>query len=136
MKLHRFWMLSMAVLLTSVLTMARTVRAEDEEKKEEHMIKGSVAAEKGTEPAKLVKMAKISFTKALSIAVKKVPGHAIKGELEAEDGSLVYSFEVVGSDGSVTEVEVDGGNGVVLDVDKEEANKNKKEEDKDEEGKD
>jgi len=126
------------VSLGLMMGLAAGVRA-DEEKgagKEEHALKGSVPAEKGTKPAELVKLAKVSFKAALGAALKKVPGHAIKGELEAEDGFLVYSFEIVGSDGSVTEVEVDGGNGKILDVDKEEANKDEEKKEGDEKDKD
>ena len=40
---------------------------------------------------------------------------------KVEDGCLQYSFEIVGADKSITEVEIDAGDGKVLDTDKEEA---------------
>jgi uncharacterized membrane protein YkoI len=42
----------------------------------------------------------------------------ILGELEVEDGNLQYSFDIVGADKSVTEVEIDAGDGKVLATDK------------------
>lgn len=58
--------------------------------------------------------AKIDFAKALRAALKAVPGSAILGELEVEDGTLVYSFLIVDDEKEITEVEVDAGNGKVL----------------------
>jgi uncharacterized membrane protein YkoI len=37
--------------------------------------------------------------------------------LEVEDGSLQYSFAIVGADKKVTEVEIDAGDGKVLNID-------------------
>jgi uncharacterized membrane protein YkoI len=41
----------------------------------------------------------------------------VTGELEVEDGNLQYSFDIVGADKKVTEVEIDAGNGKVLATD-------------------
>jgi uncharacterized membrane protein YkoI len=76
--------------------------------------------------ADLPGLAKISFCDALKIAATTVPGSVISGELEVEEGNLQYSFDVVGADKSITEVEIDAGNGKVLDTDKDEPGKEDK----------
>lgn len=86
---------------------------------EQAMPKGSIRVEHKVKAAALPALAKISFEQALKSALAAAPGSVIKAELEVEDGNLVYSFEVVGSDHSITEVEIDAGNGKVLATDKE-----------------
>jgi len=89
----------------------------DSEKKAEPI--GSIRPTGKVEKADLPALAKISFGKALKAAEKAVPGgQAIKGELEVEDGNLMYSFDMVGPDKSISEAEIDAGDGKVLDVDK------------------
>ncbi len=61
--------------------------------------------------------AKLSFEAALHAALAAVPGNAIQGELEVEDGTLMYSFEIVTANREIKEVEIDAGNGKVLDID-------------------
>ncbi len=98
---------------------------------------GSIQVAKNTKPSDLPALAKISFDDALKAAVAASPGKVIKGELEVEDGTLMYSFEIIGTDSATTEVEIDAGNGKVLSADKEEAKKEepKKAEKKDKEKK-
>jgi uncharacterized membrane protein YkoI len=64
-----------------------------------------------------VALAKVSFDEALKAAVTAVPGRVASGEIEVDDGNLVYSFTIIANDGKVTEVQVDAGNGKVLSVD-------------------
>ena len=87
-------------------------------KKEAATPMGSIRPTGELEPKQLPALAKISFEAALQIALKAAPGAVVKGELEIEYGNLLYSFEIVGADKSVTEVEVDAGNGKVLGIDK------------------
>lgn len=82
---------------------------------------GSIRPAGKIKPAKLPALAKISFESAMHAALAAAPGKIIKAELEIEDGNLMYSFEIVGDHGSVTEVEIDAGNGKVLGVDQEES---------------
>ncbi len=82
---------------------------------------GSIRPAGKLKPADLPALTKISFADAAKAAVAAVPGSIIAGELEIEDGNLQYSFQVVGADKAVTEVEIDAGNGKVLATDKEEA---------------
>ena len=89
-----------------------------DEKKESATPMGSIRPTGELKAQELPALAKISFEAALQIALKAAPGAVIKAELEIEDGNLLYSFEIVGSDKSVTEVEVDAGNGKVLAIDK------------------
>ncbi len=64
----------------------------------------------------LASLARVSFGRALATASRGVKGAVIKGELEAEDGNLMYSFDIVTPAKVVMEVEIDAGNGKVLDV--------------------
>lgn len=84
---------------------------------------GSIRPTGTVKPADLPAMAKVSFESALKAALAASPGKIIKAELEIEDGNLMYSFEIVGSHRSITEVEIDAGNGKVLGIDHEEAEK-------------
>jgi len=91
--------------------------------------------------AKLAKVdlpaaAKISFETALQAALAAVPGSVLKGKIEVEDGTLIYSFEIVVADKSITEVNIDAGNGKVLATEKEEPKSAKKEHKKEKEEKD
>lgn len=65
----------------------------------------------------LSRQAKIKFGKAEQIALKKVPGKTHEIELELEDGKLVYSVEIEGTDG-ITEVSIDAISGDVIKVEK------------------
>ncbi|MEI6862323.1 MAG: PepSY domain-containing protein [Verrucomicrobiota bacterium] len=84
---------------------------------------GSIRPIGKVKPADLPALAKISFDDARRAALAAVPGAVILGELEVEDGNLQYSFDIVGTDKSVTEVEIDAGDGKVLATDKDEAKK-------------
>lgn len=64
--------------------------------------------------AKLAKKAKITMEQAREIALKRVPGTIIEGELEKEKGKLVYSFDIRDANGKIMEVWVDAKNGKVL----------------------
>ena len=89
--------------------------------KEEKSAAGSIRPAHKVKDADLPALAKISFEDAMKAALAAVPGKIIKAELEVEDGSLMYSFEIVGADKSITEVAINAGNGKVLDTDKEES---------------
>ncbi len=70
--------------------------------------------------ADLQKDAKISMDKAREIALKKVPGGKIEsGELERENGKLIYSFDIKTSKSGVTEVNVNAIDGNIVAVQKE-----------------
>lgn len=98
---------------------AVSASAKDEDSDKEAKITGSIQVEgKHHKRAELAALAKISFDDALKAAEARVPGSVIKAELEAEHHTLMYSFEILGADKTVAEVEIDAGNGKVLDVDK------------------
>lgn len=59
-------------------------------------------------------LATISADDATAEALAEVPGTAGNVELGDENGFVVYSVEVTGADGTVTDVKVDAGNGKVL----------------------
>ena len=112
---------------------------------DEKKIVGTIVVAKGTKEAAFPGMAKLGFSEALALALKKVPGKVLSAELEDEDGFLIYSVDIVGSDLSITGAEVDAGSGAVLSVEKdeEEAKSGKdeskggdKEDEDDEEGED
>jgi|SRR3954453_20720909 uncharacterized membrane protein YkoI len=66
--------------------------------------------------ANLVKQAKISEEAATKTALEKVPGTVNEVELEDEDGTIVYGFEIVSKDGSQQEVKIDAQTGKVVKV--------------------
>lgn len=92
-------------------------------------IKGSVKAptESGTdkagsdnstaeqnETAQLSKLAKIDQNAAKQAALASVTGTVKRVSLDSENGSVVYSVEIVRSNGHMVDVKVDAGNGRVL----------------------
>jgi len=79
--------------------------------------------------AKLQAQAKISKADAERIALSKVPGGAIKeGELEKENGRLIYSFDIARAGSKdITEVHVDAVTGAVVGVENESAEQEKAE---------
>jgi uncharacterized membrane protein YkoI len=73
--------------------------------------------------AKLARQARITMVEARETALKKAPGKIEEGELEKENGKLVYSFDIRTSDGMITEVQVDAKNGEIVSIEKEDAAK-------------
>jgi hypothetical protein len=108
------------------------------DKAEKPAPKGSIRPTGELKPTELPALAKISFQQATAAALKVAPGGVLKAELEVEDGNLMYSFEIVGADKTITEVEIDAGNGQVLGTEKEtgkkEENKAEVKKDKKEKG--
>ncbi|HEY4416971.1 MAG TPA: PepSY domain-containing protein [Verrucomicrobiae bacterium] len=91
--------------------------------------------------AKLLAQAKVSEADAQAIALAKVPNGTVKeGELEKENGKLIWSFDIATPDTKdITEVNVDAITGAVVGMDKESPEseaKEAKEEKKDKEDKD
>ena len=89
--------------------------------------KASIRPQGEVKSTDLPALAKVSFQQALTAALAATPGSVIKAELEVEDGNLMYSFEIVGPDKKITEVEIDAGNGKVLAIDKDDARDEKPE---------
>lgn len=82
----------------------------------------------------LAKEATISEKEAISAALKEVPGKATETELSNENGTLVYSVEVVDEKGAKQEVGIDAKNGKLLKVEadnEDEGEEGTKEEDDD-----
>ena len=95
------------------------------------------------EQASLAAQAKVSRADAERTALNKAPGGKVKeGELEKENGKLIWSFDIA-TEGTtdITEVAVDAITGAVISVDKETAADEakekavKKEKDDDDDGK-
>jgi|SRR5579885_1712767 len=118
MKITRKLLLIGFATLLGVTTVSVLAKEKDEDSDKDSKVTGSIQVEGKHKRAELAALAKISFDDALKAAEAKVPGTVIKAELEAEHHTLMYSFEIVGTDKTVTEVEIDAGNGRVLDVDK------------------
>lgn len=90
----------------------------DEHKSDKHEgseVKGSIVV-KGQTGDALLAMAKVELKDALAAAVAKVPGKVWKAELEAEDGTLIYSIQLVTPAAEWKEINVDAGTGAVLAV--------------------
>ncbi|QYM79651.1 PepSY domain-containing protein [Horticoccus luteus] len=107
-----FFVASLAAL------MLVTSRASAEKADAGKPVAGTIQVTDSPRRVDLPARAKISFERALTAALAAAPGHVIKGELEVEDGCLMYSFEVVTPQHTVVEVEIDAGNGAVLDIDR------------------
>jgi uncharacterized membrane protein YkoI len=115
-----------SILLTVALLGAASGTALVAAKDEKKAPAGSIRPTGTVAPADLPGLAKISFQQALAAALAKAPGSVIKAELEVEDGNLMYSFEIVGANKKITEVEIDAGNGKVLNTEDEENEKEDK----------
>lgn len=74
---------------------------------------GSEGSEDG-EQAALQALATLTPQQAEQAALAAVPGSMVETDLDDENGWVVYSVEVNGADGTVTEVVIDAGNGAVL----------------------
>jgi uncharacterized membrane protein YkoI len=105
------------VVLALAVPFAALSLASAKDEKSETKVVGSIRPQGKVKSADLPALAKISFQTALQAALVAAPGSVIKGELEIEHGSLMYSFEIVGADHKVKEVEIDAGDGKVLDID-------------------
>ena len=108
---------TLAIVLVAALAGAASLSAADKPDREAPPRHASIHVDGKVPRANLPALAKISFAEALDVAARAQPGRVIKGELEAEDGVLMYSFDVVTREGIVKEVEIDAGTGTVLDVD-------------------
>lgn len=58
--------------------------------------------------------ARISRKRAEAIALKRQAGKINEGELEREQGRLIYSFDIQTADGGIMEVQVDAYSGKVV----------------------
>lgn len=78
----------------------------------------SAFAAKHTTPAELLAQAKVTEAKARAIALTKAPKGTIQSsELEAEDGRLIWSFDIsTPNTKAITEVAVDAKTGAVVSV--------------------
>ena len=77
--------------------------------------------------AALAKQAKITQDEAINAALEKVPGTVEEVELEDKKGTIVYEIELVSTDGTEHEVEVDAQTGEVLKVEADDENENEEE---------
>ena len=90
------------------------------------------ADDKEGKVADLAKEAKTTIDQAIKTASEKVPGTVVEAELEKKHGKTVWEVEVLGADGTVTEVHIDAATGAVIDT---EAKKDEKHDDKKKDGK-
>jgi uncharacterized membrane protein YkoI len=72
------------------------------------------AGSEADEQTALEALATVTPSQAERAALTAVPGTVAETDLGNENGWVVYSVEVNGTDGTVTEVTVDAGNGAVL----------------------
>lgn len=66
--------------------------------------------------ATMAKEATVTIEQAVKTAVDKVPGTVVEAELEKKHGKTVWEVEVLGADGTVTEVHIDAATGSVIDT--------------------
>lgn len=77
---------------------------------------GAWADDKDSKITDLVKEAKVTIDQAIKTASEKVPGTVVEAELEKKHGKTVWEVEVLGADGTITEVHIDAATGVVIDT--------------------
>lgn len=77
--------------------------------------KGHKGKDEKCDAAELVKDAKVTIDQAIKTALDAVPGTAVEAELEKKHDKTVWEVEVLGADGTMTEVHVDAGTGTVID---------------------
>ncbi|MCC6965802.1 MAG: PepSY domain-containing protein [Nitrospira sp.] len=65
--------------------------------------------------AELVKDAKVTIDQAIKTALEAAPGTAVEAELEKKHDKTVWEVEVLGADGTMTEVHIDAATGAVID---------------------
>ncbi len=99
------------------------------EAKDEPMQTGTIHPKTNLSASALPAQAKVSFETALHAALAHQAGSAIKGKLEVEEGSLVYSFDIVTATGDMVEVEVDAATAAILGTEVEKADDLKEHED-------
>lgn len=71
-------------------------------------------ADEAAEAQALQELATVTPDEARTAALAAVPGNAGTVELDNENGFVVYSVEITGADGTVTDVKVDAGTAQVL----------------------
>ncbi|GAA3164157.1 hypothetical protein GCM10010531_15420 [Blastococcus jejuensis] len=99
----------------------------DEQDREDPTYTGSITAPDGgsdngtetesdesAEAQALQDLATVTPDQARAAALAAVPGNAGTVELDNENGFVVYSVEITGADGTVTDVKVDAGTAQVL----------------------
>lgn len=81
----------------------------------------SIRVKEGTaeDQASLLRLARISKSKATAAALAALPGQAVKARLDDEEGFLVWQIDVRHG-AKTTEIAVDAGNGKVLAAEAEE----------------
>ncbi|WP_273852004.1 PepSY domain-containing protein [Guptibacillus spartinae] len=75
----------------------------------------NVLASANNNESKLIEEAKISEAEAEKIATEEVAGKVTEKDVEKENGTIVYEFDIK-TDAGETEVEIDGMSGEVLQV--------------------
>ena len=76
----------------------------------------ALADDKEGKVTDLVKDAKVTIDQAIKTASEKVPGTVVEAELEKKHGKTVWEVEILGAEGTVTEVHVDAVTGTVIDA--------------------
>ena len=97
--------LGVALILAMLIPAIGT--AQDKEKKE-----GSPLADAKT----LAGAAKVTLAAALDKALKAAPGIALVGELEQEENTLIFTFDILAklTSDEITEIHVDAKTGLVI----------------------
>ncbi len=80
---------------------------------------GVVACAPTMTQAQLESTAKVSRSDAQRLALLQAPGTVEKGEIERENGKLVWSFDIRNPRGAITEVQIDAITGEVASVEQE-----------------
>jgi len=74
----------------------------------------TIQAQDSENDAFLAKKASITMEQAIAIAIKAVPGTAVKAEFDEEKGQSFWEVEVLADNQQTMELEVDAHNGSIL----------------------
>lgn len=74
----------------------------------------TVQAKEMVNDASLAKNANVSMEQAIAIAIKTVPGTAVKAEFDKEKGQSFWEVEVLADNQQVMELDIDANDGKVL----------------------
>ncbi|MDD8021236.1 MAG: PepSY domain-containing protein [Acidobacteriota bacterium] len=94
-------------------------KGEDEEQEEKEEAAGE---EEEQNLSELIPAVKISMAQAIKTALADSPGFVLSGELEKENGKIIYSFDILPSPRSreISEIQVDVATGQIVAREKEE----------------
>lgn len=131
MKRNTFFVTVLVLLFAAggILTAVMSGASAEQSGKARNATQSKQAKKEAENQTALQKEVKITLDQAREIALKKVPGKVEEGEIERENGKLIYSFDIR-TDKDITEVQVNAVDGAIVAIEHEDAKKEAKEKQK------